>query len=212
MGWHYDHSAQCPCYDRTVDKRSDRSGSPLTSKRGLSSNPNPETKILPLSSFREPENRRLYANMKMAMNDNSGLHPYFGDKVHQSSLKRTHHSPGAGNNMSSSSSSSSSSHQPFSHGGGGGSYGGTVGDRTLTQRARPSTSSGRQVTFAHSTSLPRSDLGRKSPRPPAYEHLLPDGAGTYTSFSRGIDDEDGETIASGGYMGDSVDDHEDTIS
>ncbi|XP_076467653.1 protocadherin gamma-A4-like [Babylonia areolata] len=194
-----------PSYGRCVDSRSDRASSPLSSKRGssVSANHNTETKILPLSSFREPENRRLYANMKMAMNDNSGLHPYFGDKVHPSSLKRNHYS-----NQPANLSPSDSVSQPLSNGSS--SSMGTT--KTMPQRSRPCGPPGRQVTFAHSTSLPRSDLARKSPRPPAYEHLLPDGAGTYTSFSRGIDDDDGDATASGAYLHDNVDDYEDTIS
>ncbi|XP_076447004.1 protocadherin gamma-A4-like [Babylonia areolata] len=179
----------------SLDRCSDRSTSPLSPVKpgGSASFGSPETKILPLSSFREPETRRLYANMKMSMNDNSGLHPYFGDKVHPSTLKRNHY-------MNQPSASTSSTTAPMTK------HGSCLADpsRSLPHGSRVPGGSGRQVTFAQSKSLPRCP-------PPAYEHLLPDGAGTYTSFSRGIDDDDGNTTTSGSYTLDNVD-MEDALS
>ncbi|KAL8563023.1 hypothetical protein ACOMHN_012886 [Nucella lapillus] len=170
----------------SLDRCSDRSTSPLSPVKAGGGGSGAsfgscETKILPLSSFREPENRRLYANMKMSMNDNSGLHPYFGDKVHPSSLKRNHYTNQPGSSLLTKNGSSL-----------------LDSSRSLPHSSRGPGSSGRQVHFAESKSLPRCP-------PPAYEHLLPDGAGNYTSFSRGIDDDDGNTTTSGSYTLDMMD-------
>ncbi|KAK7474203.1 hypothetical protein BaRGS_00034552, partial [Batillaria attramentaria] len=166
----------------SLDRRSDRSTSPLSPVRGGGFPPPQETKIMPLSSFREPENRKLFANAKMSFND-QGLHPYFGDKVHPSSLKRNHY-------MNPPSSSAGTSYRT----------GAPAGNKSLPLSRGSGGSSGRQVTFATSSkSLPRFDAGKRSPLPPAYEHLLPDGSGNYTSFSRGCDDDDGNTTTSGSY-------------
>ena len=204
----------------SLDRRSDRSTSPLSPVKagGGGFGGGPETKILPLSSFREPENRRLYTNMKLAMNEpaSGGLHPYFGDKVHPSSLKRNHYmnQPPSVNLPPPASSTNTTS----THGGGGG--GGGSGSRVGSNKSLPHhhhhqrgpSGSGRQVTFAQSRSLPRFEAGGRSPCPPAYEHLLPDGAGNYTSFSRGIDDDDGNTTTtSGSYTLDNID-MDDSIS
>jgi hypothetical protein len=67
-----------------------------------------------------------------------------------------------------------------------------------------------------SRSLPRFDPVKRgypaAGQPPAYEHLLPDGAGNYTSFSRGnIDEDDANTTTSGSYTLDTVD-MDDSIS
>lgn len=141
--------------------------------------------------------------MKTAMNDPSGLHPYFGDKVHPSSLKRNHYmnQPATVNQPNTTT----------SRGGNGNGGNGSGSNRSLPHAHRAPSGSGRQVTFAQSRTLPRFEAGKRSPCPPAYEHLLPDGAGNYTSFSRGIDDDDGNTTTSGSYTLDNVD-MDDSIS
>lgn len=128
--------------------------------------------------------------MKLAMNESSGLHPYFGDKVHPSSLKRNHYMNQPAN-----------ASQPATSR----NVSGTTGANKSLPHHRGPPNSGRQVTFAQSRSLPRFEAGKRSPCPPAYEHLLPDGAGNYTSFSRGIDDDDGNTTTSGSYTLDNID-------
>lgn len=177
----------------SLDRHSDRSTSPLSPVKSGGGFGSPETKILPLSSFREPENRRLYTNMKMAMNDPSAMYPaYTSDKVHPSSLKRNHYM-----------NQPSSVNLPTTSRGGSGGGIMTGSNKSLPHNLRGSGGAGRQVTFAQSRSLPRFEAGKRSPCPPAYEHLLPDGAGNYTSFSRGIDDDD--TTTSGSYTLDNVD-------
>ncbi|KAL8563022.1 hypothetical protein ACOMHN_061904 [Nucella lapillus] len=159
----------------SLDRCSDRSTSPVKAE---------EEEVAPASAPARPRSspsapgaRERRANMKMSMNDNSGLHPIFGDKVHPSSLKRNHYTNQPGSSLLTKNGSSlldSSRSLPHSS---------RSGPRSISLRASPCPAA----------------------RPLPMNTCCRTGPATTPVSPGGIDDGDGNTTTSGSYTLDMMD-------